>query len=101
MYMIYNLIIVLSNACSRNWNKNIQLAKQNDSFILDLSEENFFYKLMYIIQEIGNNYIVKLNNKLLNLPHLKDLYFIEVFNFMFKFILLIKNIIRFKVMYIG
>ena len=38
-----------------------------------------------------DNYIVKLNNKLLNLPHLKDLYFIEVFNFMFKFILLIKK----------
>ena len=46
---------------------------------------------MYIIQGIGNNYIVKLNNKLLNLPHLKDLYKIEVFNFMFKFILLIKK----------
>ena len=46
---------------------------------------------MYIIHGIGNNYIVKLNNKLLNLPHLKDLYFIEVFNFMFKFILLIKK----------
>ena len=46
---------------------------------------------MYIIHGIGNNYIVKLNNKLLNLPHLKDLYKIEVFNFMFKFILLIKK----------
>ena len=56
-----------------------------------VSVKRIFLKLMYIIQGIGNNYIVKLNNKLLNLPHLKDLYKIEVFNFMFKFILLIKK----------
>ena len=49
---------------------------------------------MYIIHGIGNNYIVKLNNKLLNLPHLKDLYKIEVFNFMFKFILFLNCIIK-------
>lgn len=90
MCITCNLIIVLSNPCTRSGNKDIQLTKQNNSFIPALSEENFF-KLMYIIQGIGNNYIVKLNNKLLNLPHLKDLYKIEVFNFMFKFILLIKK----------
>ena len=39
---------------------------------------------MYIVNNIGNNYIVKLNNKLLNLPHFRDLYFIEVSNFMHK-----------------
>ena len=85
MCITCNFIIILNNACTRSGNKDIQLTKQ---FIyIRFKWREIFYKLMYIIHGIGNNYIVKLNNKLLNLPHLKDKYKIEVFNFMYKFIL--------------
>ena len=42
MCITCNFITVLSNACTRSGNKDIQLTKQNNSFIPALSEENFF-----------------------------------------------------------
>ena len=42
MCITCNFITVLINACTRSGNKDIQLTKQNNSFILALSEENFF-----------------------------------------------------------